>query len=104
MQKARGLWLENHGDDTFCIGPRKEVIWFKDWMPTRFECNVGPLISRRQGDAHEGAFLRRPFWVDTEGWHYEADPKHVEKLLRTSGLEEAKAAITPGSREVGRGP
>ena len=30
--------------------------------------------------------------------------KHAEKLLRGSGLEEAKSAVTPGSKEVGRGP
>ena len=103
MLPERGLWLENHGDDTLCVGPRAEVIWFSKWMPTRFECNVGPVISRTSGDAHAGKFLRRPFWVNADGWHYEADPRHAEKLLRTGGLEEAKSAVTPGSREVGRG-
>ena len=79
------------------------MVDFASWMPTRFECNVGPIIGHVAGDSREGSFLRRPFWVDTAGWHYEADPKHAEKLLRGSGLEEATPAVTPGSKEVGRG-
>ena len=43
------------------------------------------------------------FGMNTEGWSYEADPKHAEKLLRASGLEEAKPAFNAGGKEVGRG-
>ena len=31
---------------------------------------------------------------------YEADPRHVEKLLREAGLENCKSVTTPGVKEA----
>eukprot|EP00971_Amphidinium_carterae_P191938 3808464-Amphidinium_carterae.2 len=51
--EARDCKLENHGDDTFVVGSRKDVAWFRDWVQTQWVCNVGPLIGLGDQDAHE---------------------------------------------------
>ena len=97
------IFAEIHGDDSFAIGPRESIVWFREFMQEHFECRVGDIIGPEVSDAHQGKFLKKPFWVDESGWHYEADPKHIEQLVRRHGCEGAKGSDTTGSHEVGLG-
>ena len=41
-------------------------------------------------------------WSDKEGFGYEADPRYVDILLEQLKMEDAKPAITPGTKGEGR--
>lgn len=85
------------------IGSRGQINSLMKWVGEHFECNVSGVIGYDQGGTSEGFFLKRRFWVDADGWLYEAHVQHAEKLLRESGLEEARGMNKPGSRDVGEG-
>ncbi len=60
--------MENHGDGSQAIAPRRSARWFGTFMKENFECNVGPTIGHGPDDAREGTFTRRIFHAINEGW------------------------------------
>ena len=47
----------------------------------------------------EMKILNRIVRIDHEGLAYEADPRHVELLVKSLGLEDCKFSSTPGTTE-----
>eukprot|EP00971_Amphidinium_carterae_P137637 2727858-Amphidinium_carterae.1 len=100
VHKTRDVKMESHGDDLFAAGDEPGIRWFMGWIKEQCECNVGNMIGLGPACSREGRFLKRRFWVDEQGWHHEADAKHIEGLLVRAGLTEAKGMETPGSQTV----
>lgn len=62
----------------------------------KFRATLGP----EPGNDKEVSILNRIVrWCD-DCLLYEADPRHVEKLLREAGLESCKSVTTPGVKEA----
>ena len=58
------------------------------------------MLGPEPGDDKEVSILNRVVrWCD-DCLLYEADPRHVEKLLRDAGLEKCKPMGTPGVKEA----
>eukprot|EP00971_Amphidinium_carterae_P049071 967044-Amphidinium_carterae.2 len=68
-------------------------MWFRTWIKTQCECNVGEVIGLGQECVRERHFLKRSFCED--GWHHGADANHIEGLLVRAGLTEAKGMKIP---------
>ena len=63
---------------------------------------VRATLGREASDDKEVTILNRVVrWCD-DGFLYKADPRHVEKLLRQSGLENCKSLNTPGAKDPPR--
>ena len=92
----RAIALESHGDDTFAVGPRNEIEKLRTELHGGFDGNCSQVIGPDPRDKNNGFFLERAFSVSLEGWSHEADPKRIQKLLYNAGLENARAAATPG--------
>ena len=57
------------------------------------------MLGPEPKDDKEVSILNRVVrWCD-DCLLYEADPRHVEKLLRVAGLETCKSVTTPGVKE-----
>ena len=57
---------------------------------------VRALMGPGPSDDKEISILNRIVRWTEEGLLYEADPRHVEKLLRDAGMEDCKPITTPG--------
>ena len=69
-------------DDFLCIGSEKELKWFRTALREKYDIKSRILNAENK----EVTFLgRRVTWKD-EGIEIEADPKHVEILLKEWGL------------------
>ena len=88
-----------HGDDFTFEGPPqalKEVTASlqKVWL-VKVRATLGPEAT----DDKEVSILNRVIRWTEDALLYEADPRHVEKLLRNAGLEDCKPLGTPGVKE-----
>ena len=66
----------------------------KLWL-VKVRATLGPEAS---GDKEVSILNRVVRWCD-DWLLYEADPRHVEKLLSEAGLENCKSLNTPGAKE-----
>ena len=89
-----------HGDDFMAEGHVSSLDKL-DAVLDSFEINrlprIGPTAS------HEGVFLHRTRRLNESGFSYRPDPKHVDALIATLYLEEAKLVSTPYTRDTGEG-
>ena len=88
-----------HGDDFTFEGPPdalKEVTeaFRKVWL-VKVRATLGP----DPGDDKEASILNRVIRWTEDALLYEADARHVEKLLKEAGLESCNALNTPGVKE-----
>ena len=58
---------------------------------------IGPTAGR------EGVFLHRTIRWNESGFSYRPDPKHVDALIVTLSLEDARLVATPFTRDTGKG-
>ena len=58
---------------------------------------IGPTAGR------EGVFLHRTIRWNESGFSYRPDPKHVDALIATLSLEDARLVATPFTRDTGKG-
>ena len=52
------------------------------------------------GCERQGHFLKRIISADNFGWRAQLDEFYVRSVLDKSGLDQAKAVVTPGSKEA----
>ena len=58
---------------------------------------IGPTVGR------EGVCLHRTIRWNESGFSYRPDPKHVDALVTTLSLEDARPVATPSTRDTGKG-
>ena len=88
-----GMKAMVHGDDFISSGKRKSLRRFRQVLESRFEVSTVVV-----GDGREDKGLEQDH-QDIEGWHYEADQRHGELIVKALNLQEAKLVQTPGEDE-----
>ena len=95
---VRGMAMTVHGDDFTVSGSEADLAWLKFNMEKEFEITC-ELLGPKKEHKQEVRILNRVIkWTD-HGITYEADQRHAEIVVRDLGLEDAKPAPTPGTRE-----
>ena len=91
-----GIRVVVHGDDFIIEGEEQHLWWLHDELQKRFIVKMRGVLGPEEKDANEVVVLNRVLrWTDGE-FHYEADPRHVEQMLKAMGMEDCKACATPG--------
>ena len=95
--KARSLVCSVHGDDFTTAGGKSDLDWFEGELESKYELRKGGRIGPGEHDDKEGRVLNRIVrWTDS-GLEYEADPRQVERLIESQGLDDScKSTVTPG--------
>ena len=100
--KERGIRTYVHGDDYVSIGTTKDLIWLKE----RFEskCKVKTeTLGPEEGQCKEVKILNRIVsWHSSEGFIYDADPRHAEIIIEQLNLQNVKPVSMPRTKEEGR--
>ena len=85
-----------HGDDFTALGTDASLVKFEQGMQAAFEVKLKGKLGPEKGDEKEMRILNRILRITDKGVAYEADPRHVEILVRSLGLEECRLVSTPG--------
>ena len=92
---ARDIRCVVHGDDFTFTGHDGDLNWIQSEMEKAFLCKVGGRLGNGVGDVQEVRLLNRVIRWTPEGLLYEADPRHVEQLVRDLERMGEEAARTP---------
>jgi len=96
--KERDLRVVTHVDDFLVGGEKGELKWFQKEIKKEFDIKAA-ILGDEYDEQKEVQFLGRRLTWTRGGIRYEADPKHVETLLREWDMKDAKAVSTPGVNE-----
>ena len=88
-----------HGDDFFCLADDEGHAYLDKALKERYEYRCDGHIGPTHGE--QMVVLNRLICYDkaTGKVTYEADPRHVEALVRELSLETAKSAKTPAEKK-----
>ena len=95
--QARGIRALVHGDDYVAVGESHQLEWMKKKIAEKFEIkskSFGPDAAR--GEEPQVSILGRILEWTPSGISYEADPRHVMKIVKDLGLDKCKEVATPG--------
>lgn len=88
-----------HGDDFFCLADDEGHAYLDKALKERYEYRCDGHIGPNHGE--QMVVLNRLICYDKETGKvtYEADPPHVQALVRELNLESAKAVRTPAEKK-----
>ncbi len=84
-----------HGDDYLSVGSRCNILWLEKELKNKFDIKTN-IIGTKMGDKKGLKILNRIVRFTTYGIQYEADPRHVEILVSSLGMENANSVSSPG--------
>ena len=96
--RVRDLKLVVHGDDFIVLGKDSYLDFFVEAIQKEFEVKVRGRLGSSSGDDKTVRILNRIIRWTHAGIRVEADPRHVEVLIKEMGLNEANVVITPGAK------
>ena len=83
-----------HGGDLVAIGKGEDLAWSERGLEKHYGIKTG-LLGPSGTDKEQVKVLNRVIsWTDT-GIDHEADPRHVELILNTLLLTDAKRGLQP---------
>ena len=95
--KERRLVCSVHGDDFTTAGGKQDLDWFESCLEAKYELRKGGRIGPGKDDDKEGRVLNRVVRWTEQGLEYEADPRQIERLIESQGLDDScNSVVTPG--------
>ena len=94
---AWGVAVVVHGDDFTALETPEGLDKSEQEMCSAFACKLEGRIGHEATDLKEVRVLNRMLYLTQQGLHDEADPRHVEMLARSLGLD------APGTRPSPQG-
>ena len=98
----RNVRMYVRGDDYVSAGRPNQLKWMNDQLEDRYTVTTQTLGPGRHNQQQIEALNRILAWNNDRGMEYEADPRHIEIILKQLQLNEARAVTTPGAQEEGR--
>jgi len=97
---GKGVRIVVHGDDFVVTGPPSGLEFVKKTLGKKYPVKVRAVLGPETGDDKEATILNRIVRWEHGEVSFEADPKHVKKMLKDMKLQECKAVLTPGTKEA----
>ena len=87
-----------HGDDFVVEGKQSDLESVRDVLAAKYILKVRCILGPDPGDQKSIVILGRVVeWRKDELW-WEADPRHVEKILQVCGLVSGNQSVVPGAK------
>ena len=100
--KERGLCTYVHGDDYVTMGMPEHLGWMKAQLEKKYTVKTQTLGPGEKNQQQIKLLNRVVTWHDNFGIHCEADPRHVEIILKQLKMEDAKIVTTLGTKDEGK--
>jgi hypothetical protein len=97
--ERKGVVVMVHGDDFVAVGEGDSLQETKKVLEDKYKIKVETL-GRDKKDSKEIRVLNKVIRLTEQGLELEADPRHVELVVRALGLEDGKPSPTPGATVV----
>ena len=94
----RDIRVVVHGDDFIVEGFEDDLRWVERLLAAKYIVKMRGIMGPDAADTKVIDVLNRILEWREDEFRYEADPRHVEIMLRDMGLEECKAATLPGAQ------
>ena len=76
---------------------KPDLDWFESELEAKYELRKGDRIGPGDEDDKEGHVLNRIVRCTNDGVEYDADPRQIERLIESQGLNDScKTVVTPG--------
>ena len=96
--KQKDVEITLHVDDFLVVGEEEHLLELKTALGKVYKLK-GKVLGADEGDSKEGVYLgRRLQWCDW-GIEMEGNPKHIQELLKTTGMESCESVNTPMTAE-----
>ena len=96
--EGRDIHVFIHGDDYLSVAEAHHLKWMKNELEKKFE-SKSVVIGPDEGQQRQGKILNRIITYTAEGILYEADPRHIETMIKDMKFEEAKIVKIPGMKD-----
>ena len=96
---GREIRIVVHGDDFTVTGTPRGLEYVKKVLSERYPVKVRSVMGPGPDDDKEATILNRIIRWENREISFEADPKHVEKMLKDMQLSDCKPNSTPGTKE-----
>ena len=100
VHPERQIYLTVYVGDFSDRGRKPVLDWFETRMQEAFELTLKGRRGYAKEDHHELCILNRVLRTCPRGVEYEADPRHVEEMIRSMELERCNSVSTPGTKET----
>ena len=100
VHREWNLQLVVHGDDFTCLGTDASLDKWESAMSAAFQVKLKGRIGHDDHDKKSMRVLNRLLTVVSNGLIYEPDPRHIELLARSLGLETCKLQTVPGIKDT----
>ncbi len=90
-----------HGDDFILEGDVGDLHSVAASLSKHWIVKIRAILGPDAGDDKEASILNRIVRWGSQELFYEADPRHVEKLLKEMDMSNCKPATSPGVKSVG---
>ena len=98
LPKEKNIRVVVHGDDFIIEGAEYDLRWVEATLRKKYIVKMRAMLGLERTDDKVADILKRVVeWKDDELW-YEADPRHVEKMLNDMELGECKESVVPGTK------
>lgn len=99
FHKGRSIWTFVHGDDFCSSGEAWDLAWLDQELRKTLLVKTEVLGPGPDHLKSIRILNRLVSWDESRGIRYEADPRHVERMILDSGVSDMKPLATPGARE-----
>ena len=97
--KQRDVRIVVHGDDFVVEGTHANLNWVETILAAKYITKVRGILGPQPGDQKSIDILGRVIeWRPNELW-WEADPRHVEKIIDEMGLKDGNGTAAPGLKD-----
>ena len=96
--EALGVSIMVHGDDFVAVGPQEHLEETRRTLESKYKLKT-QVLGCEEGEEKEVRILNKVVRMSDSGVELEADPRHVELVIRELGLEGAKASPVPGAKD-----
>ena len=91
-----------HGDDYVSTGMPEQLQWPKQKLEEQYQVKTQAFGHEKEHLTEVKALNVIIGWDGSKGISYEADPRHIEIIVKQLGLNDSKFVSTPGAKEEGR--
>ena len=95
-----GVSVVVHGDDFTALGTDEALDLYEAGLKKAFGCKIRGRLGTDVKDSKEIRILNRIVRIVEDGLLYEADPRHVELLAKSLGIQDCKPVATPGIKKL----
>ena len=85
-----------HGDDFVVEDKQSDLEWVRDVLAAKNILKVRSILGPEQGDQKSIVVLGRVVDWRADGLWWEADPRHVERILQVCGMVSGNPSVVPG--------